>query len=65
MKIKLKDKNLPLPNAWKECGLSIKEWEELQSGKAMNVTSMPEVMKNLVDFEESASKSQPKTSGGK
>ena len=65
MKIKIKDKNIKLPNVWKQCGLSIEEWEELQKGKAMEVNSIPDVMKNLVDVEVSASKSKTKSTGGK
>ena len=65
MKVKLKDKKLPLPNAWKQCGLSLEGWKELQSGKTVDVTSVPDAIKKLVDVEESASKSKPKTSGGK
>ena len=65
MKIKIKDKKIPLPNAWKQCGLSIEEWKELQNGKTMKVTSVPEVMKNLIDVEESTSKLKTKSTGGK
>ena len=65
MKIKLKDKKLPLPNAWKQCGLSLEEWKELQSGKTMDATSVPEAVKNLVDIEKSTSKPKSKTQGGK
>ena len=65
MKIKMKDKKLRLPNVWKQCGLSIDEWKELQEGKEMEVTSVPDVVKNLVDVEESASKSKTKSTGGK
>ena len=65
MKIKIKDKKLPLPNAWKQCGLSLEEWKELQSGKTMDVTSVPEAVKNLVDVEETASKPKSKIPGGK
>jgi uncharacterized linocin/CFP29 family protein len=65
MKIKIKDKKVSLPNAWKQCGLSLKEWEELQNGKTVEVTSITEAIKNLVDVEESISKPKPKTQGGK
>ena len=65
MKIKMKDKKLRLPNVWKQCGLSIDEWKELQEGKEMEVTSVPDVLKNLVDVEESAFKPKTKSTGGK
>lgn len=65
IKIKMKDKTIRLPNAWKQCGLSLEEWKELQSGKSMEVTSVPEGMKNLINVEESAFKPKTKSTGGK
>ena len=65
MKIKMKDKKLPLPNAWKQCGVSLKEWEELQSGKTIDATSVPEAVKNLVDVQDTTSKPKTKIPGGK
>jgi len=40
MKVKLKHKNNKLPNCWKECGCSFEEWEELQSGKSVEVSNL-------------------------
>ena len=65
MEIKMKDLSVSLPNAWKQCGLSKKDWDELQSGKTVDATSVSEAIKNLVDVEESASKPKSKISGGK
>ena len=65
MKIKIKDQSVLLPNAWKQCGLSKKDWDELQSGKTVDATSISESIKNLVDIKESTSKPESKISGGK
>ena len=40
MKVKLKDKNNKLQNCWKEFGCSFEDWEELQSGKSVEVSSL-------------------------
>jgi|TARA_R100000152_G_C6751263_1_gene174922 hypothetical protein len=40
MKVKLKDKSTKLPNCWKECGCSFEDWEELQKGKSIEVSSL-------------------------
>ena len=42
MKIKMIDKNVALPNCWKSCGASYGDWEELQSGKEIEVTGVAE-----------------------
>ena len=55
MKIKLKD-GVVLPNNWKECGCSFNDWENLNSGKSIDVNSIPELIKDNVDVVESASK---------
>ena len=33
MNVKIKDVGTSLPNAWKCCGVSQEEWEELNQGK--------------------------------
>jgi hypothetical protein len=48
MKIKIKNKGSKLPNCWKSCGASFEDWQELQSGKEIEVSSVPESIKNLV-----------------
>ena len=48
MKIKLIDKGTALPNIWKSCGASYGDWEELQSGKEIEVKTVPEAMSSLV-----------------
>lgn len=50
MKIKMKDPSVSLPNAWKQCGLSKEDWDELQNGKAVQASSCPDDIKHL--FEE-------------
>ena len=59
MKIKLKD-GVVLPNNWKECGCSFNDWENLNSGKSIDVNSIPELIKDNVDVVESASKTKIK-----
>ena len=49
MKIKLKKSNSVLPNTWKSCGASIDDWEDLHSGKEIEVKNIPESIKHLVD----------------
>ena len=48
MKIKLKEGSLP--NIWKQCGASLKDWENLHSGKEIEVKSVPNSIKHLVDI---------------
>lgn len=47
MKVKMKNKG-SLPNCWKSCGASYEDWQELQSGKEIEVSSVSESVKNLV-----------------
>ena len=61
MKIKLKNPQA-LPNAWKSCGMTMEEWKDLETGKAVEVKSIPELIKDKIDVVESASK---KPKGGK
>ena len=47
MKIKLKKSNLP--NIWKQCGVSLEEWNKLHSGNTIEVKSVPESIEPLVE----------------
>tara|TARA_Y100000310_G_scaffold178222_1_gene178203 strand:- start:231 stop:410 length:180 start_codon:yes stop_codon:yes gene_type:complete len=47
MKIKLKEGKLP--NIWKQCGVSLEEWDKLHSGGTIEVKSLPELIENLVE----------------
>ena len=49
MKIKLIDQSIKLPNCWKQCGATIKDWEDLKAGKEIDVKSVCESMNGLVD----------------
>ena len=62
MKIKLKN-GVVLPNNWKSCGCSADDWADLNSGKSIEVNSVPKLIENDVDVSESASKNKNK--GGK
>ena len=42
--------------------MTIEEWKDLETGKAVEVKSIPELIKNKIDVVESASK---KPKGGK
>ena len=55
MKIKLKN-GIVLPNNWKDCGCSAKDWTDLNNGKSIEVNSIPELIEGSVDVVESASK---------
>ena len=54
MKIKLK-KGMALPNNWKSCGCTASNWADLNSGKSIEVSSVPDLIKDNVDVMESAS----------
>jgi|TARA_R100001530_G_C4188486_1_gene121477 hypothetical protein len=56
MKVKLKSKSSMLPNCWKQCKASYEEWQELQSGKEIKISSIPESIKYLVEVVKSPSK---------
>ena len=60
MKIKMKS-NGSLPNCWKSCGVSYDDWQELQSGKEVDASSVPDSIKNLVEVVKT---SQPKKNKG-
>ena len=49
MKIKLIDKGTALPNIWKSCGASYGDWEELCSGKEIEVKTVPDAISSLVN----------------
>ena len=49
MKIKLIDKSVPLPNCWKSCGASYKDWMELQKGREIEVKTVPDAISGLVN----------------
>ena len=59
MKIKLK-RGIKLPNNWKSCGCTADNWADLNAGKSIEVNSVPDLIKNNVDVEESASKPKEK-----
>ncbi len=62
MKIKLK-KGVVLPNNWKSCGCSAEDWADLNSGKSIEVSSVPELIKDNVDVADTASKVKTKQGG--
>ena len=64
MKIKLK-KGVVLPNNWKSCGCSADNWADLNSGKSIEVNSVPKLIENDVDVLESASKNKSKSKESK
>ena len=60
MKIKLKDKGINIPNCWKSCGASQEDWEDLKSGKEIEVKRVSDGIKNLVVEKAAKSKPSPK-----
>ena len=48
MKIKLINKSTALPNCWKSCGVDKNAWDELQSGKEIEVKQIADGIKSLV-----------------
>ena len=59
MKIKLKNPQT-LPNAWKSCGMTKGDWKDLETGKTVEVDSIPQLLKNDIDVVGSASKPKEK-----
>ena len=49
MKIKLKDKNLNLPNCWKQCSVSKDDWDKLKTGGEIDVKTIVVGIEHLVD----------------
>ena len=60
MKVKLKDKSSNLPNCWKQCGASKEEWDELQAGNEIEVKSVPDSVKALVEVSSAPSPKKEK-----
>ena len=56
MKIKLKEGSLP--NVWKQCGVSLNNWNKLHSGEVIEVKSIPESIESLVEVIASSKKSK-------
>ena len=61
MKVKLKNKGSNLPNCWKQCGVSKEEWDEFNAGNEIEVKSVPDSIKGLVEV---ASAPSPKKNKG-
>ena len=49
MKIKIKDRNMILPNCWKSCGVDKDAWDELQNGKQIEVKQIADAIESLVE----------------
>ena len=49
MKIKIKDRNMTLPNCWKSCGVDKDAWDELQNGKQIEVKQIADAIESLVE----------------
>ena len=49
MKIKLKNPQA-LPNAWKNCGMKIEEWKDLEAGKTVEVKSITKLIKDNINL---------------
>jgi len=56
--MKIKNKGSKLPNCWKQCKVSYDDWQELQAGKEIEVSSVPESIKHLVEVMKSPSKNK-------
>ncbi len=63
MKIKLKE-GIVLQNNWKACGCTADDWADLNAGKSIEVSSVPELIKNDVDVTGVASQTKEKKQGG-
>ena len=64
MKIKLKNPQA-LPNAWKSCGMNLKEWKDLEAGKTVEVKSIPKLIKDNINVVESTLKQGQSPKGAK
>tara|TARA_R100001443_G_C3341188_1_gene174509 strand:- start:1053 stop:1244 length:192 start_codon:yes stop_codon:yes gene_type:complete len=62
MKIKLINKSTALPNCWKSCGVDKDAWDELQSGKEIEVKQIGSAIKSLVESKSSAKPTTKKES---
>ena len=56
MKVKLKEGKLP--NIWKQCGVSLADWNKLHSGEVIEVKSIPESIVHLVEVITSSKKNK-------
>ena len=63
MKIKLK-RGVVLPNNWKSCGCTKSNWDDLNAGKSIEVSSVPKLIEDNIDVVGSASKPKEKKEGG-
>ena len=64
MKIKLKD-GVVLPNNWKSCKCSADDWASLNSGKSIEINSVPKLIENDVDIIQLTSKNKSKSKESK
>lgn len=62
MKIKLINKSTALPNCWKSCGVDKDAWDELQSGKEIEVKQIGSAIESLVESKSSATPTKKKES---
>jgi len=62
MKIKLINKSTALPNCWKSCGVDKNAWDELQSGKEIEVKQIGSAIESLVESKSSATPIKKKES---
>ena len=62
MKIKLINKSTALPNCWKSCGVDKDAWDELQSGKEIEVKQIGSAIESLVESKSSATPIKKKES---
>ena len=62
MKIKLINKSTSLPNCWKSCGVNKDAWDELQSGKEIEVKQIGSAIESLVESKSSATPIKKKES---
>ena len=62
MKIKLIKKSTALPNCWKSCCVDKDAWDELQSGKEIEVKQIGSAIKSLVESKSSATPTTKKES---
>ena len=61
MKIKLKDNSSTLPNCWKQCGTDKDNWDKLQAGGEIEVSSVSVGIEHLVEV--ASAPSAKKTKG--
>tara|TARA_Y100001973_G_C5198496_1_gene335939 strand:+ start:498 stop:692 length:195 start_codon:yes stop_codon:yes gene_type:complete len=64
MKIK-KIESVNLPNAWKQCGVSLDDWQKLKNGEVIEVNNIVDEMNHLVVEVDSSPKPKKEVKGGK